>query len=887
MSYVDAYYDKDHDRVNVVERVDGKRVFRNYPAVQVFYFPDPGGKYMSIFGTPVSRVACATNKEFFKEKQIHAGKQLFESDLNPVFRCLEDNYLEAVPPTLNMAYFDIETGFDSSLGFAPPDDPFNPVTAITVYLAWLDKLVTFALPPSHLSMETANTEIKDFSDTFLFTSEAELLVAFLDLIEDADVISGWNSGGFDIPYLVNRVTKVVGKEANRKWCLWDRFPKKRTYEAYGKEATTYDLHGRVHMDYLDLYRKFTYEERHSYSLDAIGEYELGDRKIPYEGTLDELYRMDFKKFIEYNRQDVMLVARIDEKLKFMALANALAHKNTVLLMTAMGSVAMIEQAVVNEAHRRGVVVPDKVREQNDESQAAGAYVANPVRGMHEYVGSIDINSLYPSTIRALNMGQETIVGQLRPTLTGAYMKEKELEGVVGAALWEGLFATLEYTAVMSKTKDTLILDWADGGSENLKAEDVWHLVFDSNLPWGISANGTIFTFEKKAIVPGLLERWYAERKQYQAKLKELIESGAPKLEIEYWDRLQLVTKIQLNSAYGSLLNIHCRFYDKRIGQSTTLTGRSICKHMASYVNETLAGEYDHVGHSVIAGDTDSCYFSAWPIIQPQVESGELAWDKDSAISLYDAIADGVNESFPAFMEKAFHCPPSYGSLIKGGREIVARRGIFHVKKRYALMYYDKDGHRYDTDGKPGKLKAMGLDLKRADTPKFVQEFLIEILEDALNGATKDIIIEKVIEFKHKFKNMNSWEKGTPKRVNNLTKFTVMHNKNPQLAMPGHARAAINWNNLRSMHADKNVMKIVDGQKTIVCKLRDNPLRMTSVAYPIDEPHLPEWFKRLPFDDEGMLKSVVDQKVENVLGVLDWEISSSTDIGSNFGNLFDF
>lgn len=890
MSYVDAFYDRDHDRVNVVERVNGQRVYRSYPATYLFYFPDPGGRHTSIFGTPVSRVMTNNKKEFIKEKAIHAGKQLFESDINPVFRCLADNYLGQDPANLHVAFFDIEVDYHDEKGFAPTDDPFNPITAISVYLSWMDKLVTLALPPQSMSMETALDLTKNFSDTHLFETEEDMLKVFAELLDDADVMSGWNSGAFDIPYIINRIMRVMTKEDTRPFCLWDQLPKGRTFERFGSEVPTFDFVGRVHLDYYDLYRKFTYEERHSYSLDAIGEYELNERKTAYEGTLDQLYNQDFSTFIEYNRQDVMLVAKIDQKLKFMALANMLAHKNTVLLPTTLGSVTMIEQAIVNEAHRRGVVVPDKVRSSSatEEEAAAGAYVAVPVKGMHEYIGSIDIKSLYPSTIRALNMGQETIVGQLRPTLTDQLFREKKAQGIKGAELWEGLFATIEYTAVMERRSDVkIILDWADGGHEELTPAEVWHLIFEGDLPWGISANGTIFTFEKKAIVPGILERWYSERKEYQAILNQKIEEGAPKSEIEYWDRQQHTTKIQLNSLYGTLLNSHCRFFDKRLGQSTTLTGRSICKHMTAEVNKILDNEYDHRGRSILYNDTDSVYFTAWPVIKERVDNGEIEWSKDIAVSLYDHIAEEVNGSFPAFMELAFHCPREFGSLIQGAREIVARRGIYHTKKRYAVLYYDKDGHRCDINGKEGKLKAMGLDLKRADTPKFVQQFLIEILENVLIGADRDSIIKRIKEFKEEFVSLPSWEKGTPKRVNNLTRFTKQIEMGLKGTIPGHVRAAINWNKLRLMHGDKRVMSIVDGQKTIVCKLRENPLKMTSIGYPIDEPHLPEWFKKLPFDDELMLKTIVDAKIENVLGVLHWNLGQATDMTTTFSSLFDF
>jgi hypothetical protein len=190
----------------------------------------------------------------------------------------------------------------------------------------MDTMVCLAIPPKTISMEEAQRQVSDFKNVMLFDNEADMLDTFLDLIQEADVLSGWNSEGFDIPYTVNRVTKVLSKEDTRRFCLWNQFPKKREYEKYGKTAITYDFIGRVHLDSLELYRKYTYEERHTYRLDAIAEYELGQRKTQYEGTLDQLYNNDFKTFVEYNINDCQLLDDLDKKLKFMDLANTLAHK---------------------------------------------------------------------------------------------------------------------------------------------------------------------------------------------------------------------------------------------------------------------------------------------------------------------------------------------------------------------------------------------------------------------------------------------------------------------------------------------------------------------------------------------------------------------------------
>ena len=887
MSYVDAYFDRDSDIIRVVERKDGKRHFHEYQSKYTFYYEDPKGKYKSVYGDPLTRIVCKNTKDFRKELAINKGKKLFESDINPIFQCLSENYLNQDAPKLNIAFFDIETDFDPERGFADPSDPFMPITAISVHLQWMDALVTFAIPPKTLTMEQAQEQIKDFDNTFLFEKEGDMLEAFLDSIEDADILSGWNSEGYDIPYTVNRVSRVLSKDDTRRFCLWKQLPKKREFEKYGKTAETFDLVGRVHLDSLELYRKYTYEERHSYRLDAIGEMEVGENKTVYEGTLDQLYNNDFKTFIEYNRQDVALLDKLDKKLRFIELSNELAHANTVLLQTTMGAVAVTEQAVINEAHHRGLIVPNRPHRDDENTQAAGAYVAFPKKGVHKWIGSMDLNSLYPSVIRSLNMAPETIVGQLRPDLTEAMLHEAmTLQKKSFAGAWEGRFGTLEYDAVMEQRKDTMItIDWETGESDVLSAAEVYKLIFDSHSPWMLSANGTIFTHEFEGVIPGILKRWYAERKELQAMKKKAQEAGND-TEIAFWDKRQLVKKINLNSLYGAILNPGCRFFDKRIGQSTTLTGRQIVKHMSAKVNEVVTGEYNHVGEAVIYGDTDSVYFSAYPTLRKEIDAGNIPWTKDTVTTLYDQISEEANSTFSAFMSDAFHCPKTRSDVIAAGREIVGSSGLFITKKRYAILVYDDEGTRRDVEGKPGKVKAMGLDLRRSDTPVYMQEFLMEILLMVLQDAEEKTVLDRITTFRKEFQEMPGWEKGSPKRANKIGFYQKEEARKGKANMPGHVRASINWNTLKRMNGDKYSIEIVDGMKVIVCKLKQNPLGYTSVAYPTDELRLPEWFKDLPFDDAAMAETIIDNKLDNLIGVLNYDLED-TKQNNTFNTLFDF
>jgi DNA polymerase elongation subunit (family B) len=893
MSYVDAFHNKTKDVIQVVERVDGKRIIREINPEYNFYYADPRGKKRSTHGEAVSEIRCKNGKDFKKNVAMNRHNRLFESDIKPINKTLERHYNGAEPPQLHTAFFDIEVDFDPQRGYSSPDDPFTPITAIGVYLQWMDAMVCLAVPPKTLNWEQAQNIAAKIPSVILCRTEADMIKNFFTLIEDADILSGWNSEGYDIPYTVNRTIRTLGKAELRKLCLFDQMPVTRNFESHGAERVTYDLIGRVHLDYMQLYRKYNYEERHSYRLDYIGEMEVGEKKVTYEGSLDRLYNHDFERFLEYNIQDVMLLDKLDKKLQFIDLANTIAHDNTVLLPVTMGAVATTEQAIINEAHRRGFVVPDRNREAGDDTQAAGAYVAFPKKGFHEWVGSSDLNSLYPSVFRALNMAPETIVAQIRTNYTDEEIHNKmSLEKMSFADAWSGKFGTNEFELVLNKDINRVLhLDMVDGSSMECTGADVYNLVFNSGQPWNISANGTIFKTDFQGIVPGLLERWYAERKELQAKKK----AATTDAEKAFWDKRQLVKKINLNSLYGAILNSGCRFYDKRIGQSTTLTGRRIARHMAAKTNELLTGKYDHQGDCIIYGDTDSVYFSAVPALP-----ADTVLDLEGAVKLYDHISDTVSDTFPEFLKTDFNVPLSNGKVMKAGREVVGRSGLFITKKRYAIQVLDLEG--YQPPG--GKLKAMGLDLKRSDTPEFIQDFLEEILIDCLNGSKESEVIEKIKEYKKYFKGLDPWKKGMPKRVNNLTHYTAiamsqasipdnyrLHKlktakEDPKVSIPGHVRASINWNNYKKAISDQYSMTITDGAKVIVCRLRNNVMGYDSIAYPTDELNLPQWFKDLPFDEVGMEEAVLDKKISNVIGQMGFDLDRMNE-NENMSNFFDF
>ena len=261
----------------------------------------------------------------------------------------------------------------------------------------------------------------------LYQMKKTMIDLFFSICEDADVFSGWNTDGYDNKYMINRAVKLFGEQYKNKFCLFDTPVRVREFidDKFKTEDYNYEFYGRISLDYLKLYKKYNYSEKASYKLDNIAKEELGDEKVPYPHTLDHLYKHDFEKFLDYNIKDTLLVRALEEKLKFIYIVNLVAHNNSVRMIDPLGTVAMTEQAILNQAHSMGMYCPDRVRDDGEEETgAAGAFVVQPRKGLRRYVSGNDINSLYPSVIRALNMSPETLVAQIKPDETDKVIIER-------------------------------------------------------------------------------------------------------------------------------------------------------------------------------------------------------------------------------------------------------------------------------------------------------------------------------------------------------------------------------------------------------------------------------------------------------------------------------
>jgi DNA polymerase elongation subunit (family B) len=947
--YIDAK--RIGNTIKVSERDEnGTRRIKTHQPPYIFYYQDDNGKYDSINGDKLHRKRYTDRRAFYGDLKRHKakGKLIFESDIDPVNRMLEERYQMDDGPKLNICILDIEVDKDPALGWSNINNPYAIINAITIRNKWENRSYTIAVPPPTLSIDEALELLaeEDNPDGFgamtlgddyeLVPTEGELLLRTLELIEDADVLTGWNSEYYDIPMMIQRIRIALGGEQIPKMALEDgteehpfdpserskpflkafglfgALPTMRMVERFGKMEKTYQISGRVHLDYLSLYRKFTFKELHQYNLDFILQLEIKESKVALSDSLDKVYRDDFRTYIAYNRQDVDGLSRLDDKKKMIELANSMAHSAGVTLDKTLGSVAIIEQALLRKLHRNGLIAFNKP-ENAGGGTIPGAFVVKPIGGLYDWVWSIDINSLYPSVIRAINISPEVIIGQFDLSRT----EEKYMELYIkyggesasagkrktaNAQAWGHFTGVLEYHMVDEETDDILTLN-IEGADESVDATaKEWRRILIDN-GWSISANGTVFDLAREGIVTQCMTQWYSERQEFQAKKKaarkaldvEKDETKRKQLmdDENYFDMIQMVKKIFLNSTYGAYLNAYFRFYDPRLGRSVTLTGRCITKHMIKKSCEVTTGNYDFDRDAIIYGDTDSAYCT----LKKYIKDNNIEETVETVGPIADDFANQVNDSFPAFMDSGFCIGEERGSIIQAGREVVAKSGLFadDKKKRYALHVVDNEGQRFNKDGTPySKMKVMGMEIVRSDTPAYMQKFLMECITDVVQHRKDyDYLKKKVQDFRvNTFYHMNAWERGSPCRVSKLTiNAAKIDNYNEKLeegyvgikkpTIHFSVTAANNTNHLMKIMGEHHWDTIHDGDKIQVLQLRDNPYEMKSVALKAGEVYVPDWFKELPFDDEAHERKLVDKKLDNIIGsVLHWDFKRQDDFSDD-------
>ena len=910
MSYISAI--RQGEDVLVWERVNGERVIKTHRAPYYFYIKDKNGEHTSMYGDSLTRLDFDCSKEMYVARKQYEGTnvEMFESDIPVELKVLSEKYYNVAAPKLNISFLDIEVDYDPAIGFASISNPYAPINSVAIYHTHSNKYVVFAVPPNlapHKATDDDYTfgeasedflkqmhEIAEFEDDIpldirFCINEKDLLMRLVEEIKDSDVISGWNSDFFDVPYIGRRLEMLGAKFLRMLSFEQGLKPKWREVEVMGNTNTTLDLSGRISADYMVLFKKYEMAMRPSYKLESIAEEMLPDLpKLEYEGSLATLYRSNFAWFVRYNLRDTEILKGLEDRLGYVDLANQMYHLSTGLYKHVPGTLKLAELATINYCHHEldGLIVND-VHVPSESGSIQGAFVLLPQEGMHENISSVDIASLYPSAIRAINISPETIIGQLQATEyeklnemeLDAWNKcpEKDKEGITFEMALDKKNSLEGYASdLIARNEDEPLIFRREDGEEIAATAKTLRKVF-KEMNWAVSGYGTVFTQNKQGIIPMILSDWYAQRKKYKREMAKAKDAGE-KIKTTYYDKLQYVYKIKLNSFYGALTNKYFRFYDLRMGESTTGTGRKILLHQCAKACEILDGEYAKVNvinfeprsvggpkiprwhygfedkpengepRSVVYGDTDSSYFVTH------------AKDADEATVIGNAVAKKINESFQEFMQRNFLCTPGFDDIISCEREVVSDRGIFVDKKRYILHLVDLDGWKCD------KMKVMGLDTKKTTLPKEVSAKLNGFVERFLKGAEWTTIAEDIVEYKDELTNANDvMTIGLPKGVNGVEDYTEAFKQDPTCRLPGHVAASILYNACLEKYEDTESLQISSGMKIKVFYLATKVGKFKAIAIPVDIEQVPAWFLRdFKINKQMHIKRLVDNPLNNII-----------------------
>ena len=522
------------------------------PAPYYCYVTDPNGSYQNMFGGNVSKKTFKTRKEYQNFVDSNSSTSLWESDIAPIYKFLSDYFYGVESTKVNVGFFDIEAQYEKGKGFPSYENPYAPVNSISLFDVTNNVYHLFSLTEDE-SITIEDTE-EDIEVLFYrCVTERQLLDMFFRVIDHIDVLSAWNGDGFDIPYLVQRARRVYGIKGPRKLCREGfKIKEVKKSDAYGNEVTRIFLTGRVHLDLLELYKRFTFGERENYRLDTIAALELGSKKLEFDGDLEDLYKNDPKKFFEYNLHDARLLKQLDEKMKLIDLAVAMARQATIKITDIFGSIKYLEHSIMNYCHfdRKNFTVLPSKNPNNKRESFPGALVLETKAGVYGWTQSIDLASLYPSVIRSINISPETHIFQC----------EKKHKDFVHIA--EGNDKEITLYTVPDRQ---LVISTGKEMKEIMKREN-----------YSISANGSIFKKEE-GLIPEILGIWYTERSRTKKLSKELAREGK-KDEATFYDMRQNLLKLSLNSLYGAISNPYSRFYSLDLAASVTLTGQEIEKY---------------------------------------------------------------------------------------------------------------------------------------------------------------------------------------------------------------------------------------------------------------------------------------------------------------------
>jgi len=780
-----------------------------------------GGKYSTLNGKSVDKIvfdSIRDAKDFIERYENVSNMDIYGLTAF-AYLYIFDNFkgdIDYDPKLVNIGTLDIECAADE--GFPDIQKADKELTAITIRC----KGRNYVFGCGDFVTEDPNTHYIKCNDEYMLIQKFLACWQALDL----DIVTGWNIEFFDIPYLINRIKLLFNDKEVKKLSPWGIFTEKNV-EFRGKENQSYNILGLSVLDYYQLYRKFTFGNQESYKLDFISQIELGKKKIDYSehGSLLELYKNNFQKFIEYNIHDCVLVDRLDDKLKFLEQVMALAYDAKVNYNDTLTTVRVWDTIIHNYLLEQNIVIP-QFKKQNDFESLVGGYVKEPKPGLSKWVVSFDLNSLYPHLIMQYNISSETFAGRIDfPSID--YL----LEGN-----WEYRDGMVAY-----------------------------------------AANGCTYRKDKQGFLPALMEKMYDDRVIYKKKMleaKQRYEKTKSKDDeklIARYHNMQMAKKIQLNSAYGALGNQYFRWFNFNHAEAITTSGqlsiRWIEKKMNEYMNKickTTGVDY------VIASDTDSIYVT----FEKLIPEGS---DELEAVKLIDQFCETkVQHYLNSCYDELAGMMNAYQQKMQMKRETIANKGIWRKKKMYILNAWNVEGVQYD---KP-KLKLQGIEAVRSSTPYVCRENIKKALGIIMNSNQKELK-EFVLNFKKEFMTLPFEDVAFPRGVKGLKDYAGKHGQIYGMKTPIHVRGALLYNRLIKEKKVKNLAPISDGDKIKFAYLMEpNPIGENIIASPDVLPiefDLDKYINREMQFDKAFL-----EPLRSITEIIDWQIEDKSTLEDFFG-----
>ncbi len=813
------------------EVVNGERVCRKVRYSPTLYAPvNSPTEWKTLKGQYVTPVQHNTIKEAKEWVENYKNQpELVHGSTMYSYNYIADEYPNRINYDVDqilIVTIDIEVECEN--GFPSPEEAVEPLLSITVKNHQSKKFVVWGVGKFQNNRD--DVTYVECSD------ELHLIKEFLSFWEShqPDIITGWNTEFFDIPYLCNRIEKLCGEDEVKRLSPWRSVFSREVFKM-GRKHQVFDIQGVSHLDYFDLYRKFTYTAQESYRLDHIAFVELGDRKDgnPYE-TFSEWYQKDFQSFIEYNIMDVEIVDRLEDKMKLIELCLTMAYDAKVNYMDVLGSTKYWDILIYNYLREKNIVIPQKRKAEKAE-KFEGAYVKDPQVGMHKWVMSFDLNSLYPHLIMQYNISTETLVAQ-----------EK--------------VPNMSVDKLLNKEVDTSILKGVT-----------------------LTPNGALFKTNKQGFLPELMQSMYNDRSKFKKLMLEAQQdyenTKDPKLlkDISKYNNIQMAKKISLNSVYGAIGNAYFRYYDLLVAEAITTSGqlaiRWIERAVNQYLNKLL--KTDNKDY-VIASDTDSVYVVFDELVNKVYSNGE---NTEKIVAFLDSVAKNKIEPF---MDKSYQelhqYVNSYEQKMQMAREVIADKGIWTAKKRYVLNVHNSEGVQY----KQAKLKVMGLEVVKSSTPAPVRAKLKEALSIIMNGNEKELNTF-IQTFREEFMNLSPEEIAYPRSVNGLDKFADTNQMFAKGA-PIHCKGAILYNHLiKKNRLSRKYPYIQEGDKIKFINLKQpNLYQCSAFSFITNLPKELDLHKMIDYDTQ-FEKSFIDP-LNVIVSTIGWVVDKS--YGTQ-GSLEDF